>query len=92
MLALALVHHLAIARNLPLEQVIGWLTAMAPQGVLEFVPKSDPMVQRLLQLREDLFDDYDSTIFENLLGKVARIVRSEQVSSSGRKLYWFDRA
>jgi len=91
-LALALVHHLAIARNLPLEQVIGWLTAMAPQGVLEFVPKSDPMVQRLLQLREDLFEDYDSKTFENLLGHAARIVRSEQVSSSGRKLYWFSRA
>lgn len=91
-LALALVHHLAIAKNLPLEQVIGWLTAMAPQGVLEFVPKSDPMVQRLLQLREDLFDDYDSKTFETLLGNAARIVRSEQVSSGGRKLYWFDRA
>ncbi|MDH3336676.1 MAG: class I SAM-dependent methyltransferase [Gammaproteobacteria bacterium] len=91
-LALALVHHLAIAKNLPLGQIVDWLVSMAPQGVIEFVPKSDPMVQRLLQLREDLFDDYDGGIFENLIGNAARIVRSETVSSSARTLYWYDRS
>jgi hypothetical protein len=64
---------------------------MAPQGVIEFVPKNDAMVQRLLQIREDLFDDYDQEIFEKYLGDRARIVKSEQVSASGRVLYWFDR-
>lgn len=91
-IGLALIHHLAIAKNLPLNDVLGWLTAMAPQGVLEFVPKPDPMVQRLLQLREDLFVDYDQSSFENYLRTHARIVRHETVSASGRTLYWFDRA
>lgn len=90
-IALALIHHLAIAKNLPLQQVIEWLTAMAPQGVLEFVPKSDDMVQRLLQLREDLFDDYDQETFESHLNACCRIVKSETVSSGGRTVYWFDR-
>jgi ribosomal protein L11 methylase PrmA len=90
-LGLALIHHLAIAKNLPLAEVIAWLVAMAPQGVIEFVPKNDAMVQRLLQIREDLFDDYDQEIFEKYLGDRARIVKSEQVSASGRVLYWFDR-
>lgn len=89
--ALALIHHLAIARNIPLHEVLDWLIAMAPAGVLEFVPKSDPMVKRLLQLREDIFDDYDADSFESLLADRARIVRSETVSASGRKLYWFER-
>lgn len=91
-LGLALVHHLAIAKNAPLEQVIDWLTQMAPQGVIEFVPKTDAMVQRLLQLREDLFDDYDQPCFERSLSAQAKIVKSKQVSSSGRTLYWFDRS
>ena len=90
-LGLALIHHLAIARNLPLEEVIGWLIDMAPQGVIEFVPKHDPMVQRLLQMREDLFDDYDKESFEKHIQDRARIIKSETISSSGRVLYWFDR-
>lgn len=90
-LALALVHHLAIVRNVPLDQVIDWLLAMAAQGVVEFVPKSDPMVGQLLQLRADIFDDYSTDAFEHLLSRRARIVKAISVSSSGRKLYWFER-
>ena len=90
-LALALIHHLAIARNIPLQQVIDWIVAMAPQGVIEFVPKADRMVKRLLQMREDLFDYYEPTAFEAMLSSRARIAKSMQISSSGRTLYWFDR-
>ena len=57
-LALALVHHLAIAKNVPLSQVVEWLVSLAPNGVVEFVPKGDAMVQELLRLREDIFHDY----------------------------------
>ena len=89
-LALALVHHLAIARNIPLQQVIDWLLDMAPRGVIEFVPKNDPMVQRLLQNREDLFDDYTSESFEALLSRRARLEKKATVSASGRALYWFE--
>ena len=45
LLALAIVHHLAIAKNIPLDQVLNWLLTLAPQGIIEFVPKNDPMVQ-----------------------------------------------
>ena len=71
--------------------MIEWLVDMAPHGVLEFVPKNDAMVQRLLQMREDLFSDYDQANFEEQLNSRARIVKSEVVSASGRVLYWFDR-
>jgi ribosomal protein L11 methylase PrmA len=49
--ALAIVHHLAISRNIPLRAVIEWLVGLAPHGVIEFVPKSDPMIQRMPQQR-----------------------------------------
>ena len=90
-MGLALIHHLAVAKNLPLDEVIGWLVDMAPQGIIEFVPKNDPMVQRLLQMREDLFDDYDQESFEKYLGRRARVIKSDVVSASDRTLYWFDR-
>ena len=62
-LALALIHHVAIAKNVPLGDVVGWLTDMAPRGVIEFVPKTDPMVVELLKLREDIFPHYDEEHF-----------------------------
>ena len=90
-LALALVHHLAISGNIPLDQVVGWLTGLAPAGVIEFVPKGDPMVQRLLLLREDIFPDYDLAHFEKYLKSKAKIVKTEKICSSGRTLYWYQR-
>lgn len=91
LIALAFVHHLAIGRNVPLDQVVGWLTALAPRGVIEFVPKSDPMIGRMLSLREDIFDAYDEAAFAAALGRSARILRSEQISKSGRKVFWYER-
>jgi ribosomal protein L11 methylase PrmA len=90
-LALALIHHVAIGKNVPLGDVVGWLTDMAPRGVIEFVPKSDPMVVELLKLREDIFPHYNEEHFVQCLEERARIVTSETVSSSGRKLFAFER-
>lgn len=91
LLALALVHHLAIGRNIPLQAVVDWLVEMAPNGVVEFVQKSDPMVQTLLRLRDDIFDDYSEENFVKQLESRADIVQSETVSSTGRRLFWFQR-
>jgi ribosomal protein L11 methylase PrmA len=91
-LALAFVHHLAIAKNVPLDYVVDWLAGLARTGVIEFVQKDDPMVSELLRLRQDIFRDYSEENFERALRERARIRRVEQVSAAGRKLYWFERA
>jgi ribosomal protein L11 methylase PrmA len=91
-LALAFVHHLAVAKNVPLDYVVDWLVGLARAGVIEFVPKDDPMVGELLRLRQDIFADYSEQAFEQALAARARIRRVEQVSATGRKLYWFERA
>ena len=90
-LALAFVHHLAVAKNVPLDYVVGWLVRLARTGVIEFVQKDDPMVRELLRLREDIFAGYSEENFERALKIKARIQRVEQVSAMGRKLYWFER-
>ena len=90
-LALAVEHHLAIARNVPLDDAVDWLLGWAPKGVIEFVPKDDPTVQTMLSLREDIFSGYSREAFEASLAKRARIVEQETVSSSQRVLYAFDR-
>ena len=91
-LALAVEHHLAIGRNVPLDDVVDYLVGFAPQGIVEFVPKSDPMIKTMLALRGDIFSDYSQELFEAALLKRARIVTHEAISSDGRMLYAFDRS
>jgi len=91
-LCLALLHHLVLARNLPLAQVIEWLCALAPHGILEFVPKQDPMAQQLLALKPDIAPDYDRATVADLLRRHARIERETVVTGSGRVLFAFARA
>lgn len=88
-LALAFEHHLAIAHNVPLDQVIDWIIGIAPNGVIEFVPKSDPTIRKMLALREDIFPYYTEENFSAILKSRRRVDREEKVSASGRTLYAF---
>lgn len=89
--ALAFIHHLAIARNVPLDMVIGWIMDMAPVGVIEFPPKSDPMVQQLLANRPDIFPNYTEENFLAEVGRRGRIVAREHLAHAGRLLVHYDR-
>jgi hypothetical protein len=64
---------------------------LAPRGVIEFVPKSDPMVQKLLRFREDIFPDYTREFFLARVARKAEAVKTATVSSSGRLLVWYER-
>lgn len=89
--ALALEHHLAIGRNVPLPRLTEWLVGLAPRGVIEFVPKSDPMIRRMLALRQDIFPDYSIDAFEASLGAVSRIAARRTISRTGRALFIYER-
>jgi len=91
LVALAIIHHLCIGRNIPLIEAVDWLVKLAPNGVIEFVPKSDSMVQELLKLREDIFYNYSEEDFEQALNSVAKINKTAVITESGRKLYWYIR-
>jgi ribosomal protein L11 methylase PrmA len=90
-LSLALVHHLILGRNLPVDDVLDWLVQVAPNGVVEFVPKADPMAAQLLALKPDIAPDYQLDRFAAALERRARIVRRETVTASGRTMFAFAR-
>jgi ribosomal protein L11 methylase PrmA len=90
-LVLALLHHLVIANDIPFNDLISWLITLAPQGVIEFVPKNDPKVQELLQLRSDIFVDYTYENFLQYLQQAATIIKETKISASGRTLVWYQR-
>jgi len=86
-LALALVHHLAIGRNVPLPAIVDWLAAMGRHVVVEFVHAEDPMARRLLANKPDgLFPDYHVETFVRLLGERFDIARRETLPGGSRTL------
>jgi ribosomal protein L11 methylase PrmA len=86
-LALAVIHHLAISNNVPLPQLARFFAARAKWLVIEFVPKSDSQVKRLLASRKDIFPEYTREGFEAAFKRHFRIHKNEPVQDSERHLY-----
>ncbi|HUF06560.1 MAG TPA: SAM-dependent methyltransferase [Candidatus Binatia bacterium] len=91
MLALALVHHLAIGNNVPLPGIARLFARMAPRAIVEFVPKEDPMTRRLLAARRDIFEDYGIDGFRAAFEGPFRIVREAAIADSPRTLFLLER-
>lgn len=90
-LALALVHHLAVANNVPLPLIADWLKPMAENLIIEFVPKSDEKVKLLLQNRRDIFDNYSLADFKTVFAKHFTIIAEEKVGNTDRVLFLMKR-
>jgi hypothetical protein len=87
-LALALVHHLALGSNVPLPEVVDWLHSLGGTVIVEFVEPHDPMAQRLLaNKREGLFPDYRIDAFEEAIGRQFEIQQREALPGGSRTLY-----
>ncbi|MFP3895337.1 MAG: SAM-dependent methyltransferase [Anaerolineales bacterium] len=85
--ALALIHHLAISNNLPLDRIAGFFSRICRSLVIEFVPKGDSQVQRLLSTREDIFFHYTQQHFEDAFSEYFIIRCSEKLKGTERSLY-----
>jgi len=86
-LALALMHHLAISNNLPLKRIAEFFSKICTSLIIEFIPKSDSQVQKLLVNRTDIFDNYDLEHFEGIFSKYFEILDKEKIGFSERILY-----
>lgn len=85
--SLALVHHLAISNNLPLESIAEYFAGLGNYLVMEWVPKGDSQVDILLSTREDIFPNYNEKGFETAFSRHFRIVAKKKVSASKRTLF-----
>jgi hypothetical protein len=88
-LALALIHHVAISANVPVSEFIDWLASLGSALVIEFPTREDPMVQKLLAPKRDgLHPDYELSFFERRLAEAFEVERSERLESGTRVLYY----
>lgn len=86
-MALALIHHLAISNNLPFENIANFFASLGEYLIIEFVPKTDSKVQYLLSTREDIFKDYNIETFESVFSAFWEIQEKVHIKNSQRVLY-----
>jgi hypothetical protein len=86
-LALALIHHIAIGRNVPLRSFVDQLAAWGRSAVVEWIPKHDEKVQGLLRGREDVFDAYDEDTFRGAAETRFTIASREPIANTDRVIY-----
>lgn len=87
-LALALVHHLVISNNLPFNLMSKFFNKICKFLVIEFVPKDDSQVRRMLLNRKDVFYDYNKENFERALSKDFKFLNKVNIKGSDRILYF----
>ncbi|MBC8102143.1 MAG: class I SAM-dependent methyltransferase [Cytophagales bacterium] len=85
--ALALIHHLAIGNNVPLPRIAALFADLAAHWIVEWVPKEDSQVQRLLATRPDIFPDYTQAAFEGAFAAAFHIESRAAISGTQRTLY-----
>ena len=86
-MALALIHHLAISNNVPLVDVASFFADLGENLIIEFVPKDDSQVKRLLASREDIFPEYTLEGFRTAFSFLYELIVEEKVQGSERTLF-----
>jgi len=86
-MALALIHHLSISNNVPFEKLAYFFSKLCKYLIIEFVPKEDSQVQRLLSSRVDVFKEYERSFFETVFSRHFKIIDKNQIENSKRTLY-----
>jgi SAM-dependent methyltransferase len=90
-LSLAVIHHIVFSGNVPLDRALNYITELASEGIIEWVPKNDPMVEVLLQNRDDIFDSYNEDYFVECLNQLGFSIKSSKKLANGRVLYHYSR-
>lgn len=89
--ALALLHHLAVGKNIPLVMIADFFSRISPLLVIEFVPREDEKVKLMLSQKKDIYQDYTQENFEKAFGQYFSIQKKQPVEGSARTLYLMKR-
>lgn len=90
-LALALIHHVAISHNVPFSYLASCFSKMGKFMVIEFIDKTDSQVQILLANRKDIFSEYTQKHFEKAFEEFFDIKRVVAIQDSKRSLYLMEK-
>lgn len=86
-MALAFIHHMAISNNVSFDMIASWFSKLGEYLIIEFVPKNDSQVQKLLKTRKDIFNHYNEKEFEEVFKNYYEIVEKNKIDDSTRIIY-----
>lgn len=87
-MALALIHHLAIGKNIPFDKLADLFKRTCIKYlIIEFVPKTDEKIQLMLTGKKDIYTAYTEENFRITFEKYFTVTKQQAVGSSGRILY-----
>jgi hypothetical protein len=89
--ALALIHHLAIGKNIPLEKIAAFFVRMGNYLVIEYVPKEDEKIRQMLAQKKDIYTEYTEEKFEVAFGGHFSVEKKIAIPGSSRTLYLMKR-
>jgi hypothetical protein len=90
-LALAVIHHLAIGKNIPLIAISKFFSTLGKTLIVEFIPKTDEKISVMLTNRKDVFPNYTEEFFLKSFSSHFKVVKNEKIRESERKLYLMER-
>ena len=91
-LALAVIHHLAIGKNIPFENIAAMFQSLGNWLIIEFVPKEDEKIQLMLQQKKDVYYDYNEEKFLTAFKNFYSVIEKSEIGNSGRSLFLLKRA
>lgn len=91
-MALALIHHLAISHNIPFSLLAEFFQSLGNYLLIEFVPKTDSKVQQLLATRQDIFSQYDQKNFESQFSQYFQIVETRPIGRGSQRILYLMKA
>lgn len=86
-LALALIHHLSIGKNIPFESIAKMFSNLGAYLIIEFVPKEDEKIQLMLKQKNDVYHWYNEDNFLKAFSERYEIIDSVKLESAERILY-----
>ena len=87
-LCLALIHHIVISANIPLEEFVGWLRDRNSDVILEYVGLEDDMVKMMLRGRVNQYQDLSPEMFEEIVSREFTLADKKPLKGGHRKLYF----
>ena len=89
-IAYAIIHHLIIGCNIPIKKLLNFIVKNSKFGLIEFIPKEDPMILKMLENRDDVFHDYNTDTLEDIFKSLSKKFTIYEMINSKRIIYQYE--
>ncbi|MES1198011.1 MAG: hypothetical protein ABUL41_01915, partial [Chitinophagaceae bacterium] len=86
-LALAVIHHLAIGKNIPFSLIAEMFGSLSKYLIIEFIPKEDPKVKAIFLYKKDIYKDYNEQEFIRKFESIFIVSLKQKITGTNRTLF-----